>query len=127
MADPSVWDAAGNFIGDSSVTGAGGSALANILKSIFGGAGGGDNSGLQALLKALAAAGGTLGVNALANKSAQNAVPPQLTQLMNTSVNRTQYQNPLFQAANQGVYAMLPNFAKTGNPGLDPSILNKTS
>jgi hypothetical protein len=27
---------------------------------------------------------------------------------------RMAYQNPLFQAVNQGVYQMLPNFAKTG-------------
>lgn len=114
LYDPSTWATVAN-------TGGGG-ALANILRTLFSGS---NNQGLNTLLKALAGVGGALGGRALANNAAQQAVPPQLTSLLNMGVNRAQYQNPLFQAVNQGVYDMLPNFSKTGNPGLDPSVLNR--
>lgn len=78
--------------------------------------------GMQALLKGLVGAGGAIGGHLLSQNAAQNAVPPQLTQLLNIGTNRAQYQNPLFQAMNQGVYQMLPDFAKTGNPGLTGSL-----
>jgi hypothetical protein len=66
------------------------------------------------LIKALAGVGGMVGGNALANSGAQNAVPPQLSQLLDLSMQRANSQTPLFNATQKGFYDMLPNFAKTG-------------
>lgn len=40
--------------------------------------------------------------------------PPELQQLLSESVNRTQYQNPLFQAVTQMAYQGLPTYARQG-------------
>ena len=40
--------------------------------------------------------------------------PPELQQLLSESVNRTQYQNPLFQAVTQMAYRGLPTYAREG-------------
>jgi hypothetical protein len=48
------------------------------------------------------------------NSAANNAIPPQLSQLLDMSVNRAQTQQPLFNAATSGMYQMLPDFAKNG-------------
>ena len=69
------------------------------------------------LAKALAALAGGVGGRAIANSQGNpltSAVPPQLSQLLDQSVQRQAYQNPLYQATTQGVYDMLPDFAKTG-------------
>lgn len=69
------------------------------------------------LAAALAAAGAGIGGKAIANAQGNpltQAVPPQVSQLLDQSVQRQAYQNPLFQATTQGVYDMLPDFAKTG-------------
>src|SRR5262245_37100181 len=42
------------------------------------------------------------------------ATPPELQQLLSESVNRTQYQNPLFQAVTQMAYRGLPTYAREG-------------
>lgn len=42
------------------------------------------------------------------------SVPPELQQLLSESVNRTQYQNPLFQAVTQMAYRGLPTYAREG-------------
>lgn len=67
----------------------------------------------QMLAKALAAVGGGVAGKALAGNP-NDSVPPELRQLLSQSVQRQQYQDPLFQAATQGVYSMLPSFAKEG-------------
>lgn len=88
-----------------------------------------DNSALlKQIAAALAAAGGGLAGHALSNSGGDpltRAVPPQLSQLLDNSVARQGYQNPLFQATTQGAYAMLPTFAKTGTQlsGSLPSTL----
>lgn len=64
------------------------------------------------LLQALATLGGLVGGHALASKAASNAVPSQLTDLLNLSVDRAKSQTPLFNAVNSGAYQMLPNFSK---------------
>lgn len=66
------------------------------------------------LIKALAGVGGLLGGKALANQGQANAVPPQLNQLLDLSMQRANAQTPLFNAANKGLYDMLPDFAKKG-------------
>jgi hypothetical protein len=69
------------------------------------------------LAKALIALAAGLGGRALSNASGNpltRDVPPQLSQLLDLSVGRTAYQNPLFQATTQGAYAMLPTFARQG-------------
>jgi hypothetical protein len=69
------------------------------------------------LAAALATLGGALGGRAIANSQGNpltQAVPPQVSQLLDQSVARQAYQNPLFQATTQGAYAMLPDFAKNG-------------
>lgn len=78
---------------------------------------GGGSDWMQQLLAALAAVGGGLGGRAIANAGGDpltRAVPPEFSQLMQMSNQRYAYQNPLFQATTQGVYDMLPDFAKTG-------------
>lgn len=72
---------------------------------------------MKQLAAALAAAGAGIGGRAIANAQGNpltQAVPPQVSQLLDQSVQRQAYQNPLFQATTQGVYDMLPDFAKTG-------------
>lgn len=72
---------------------------------------------LKQLAAALAAVGAGIGGKAIANAQGNpltQAVPPQVSQLLDQSVQRQAYQNPLFQATTQGVYDMLPDFAKTG-------------
>lgn len=68
----------------------------------------------SALLKALAGLGGLFGGKLLTGNMAQNNVPPQLNQLLDLSVQRAQSQQPLFNAATNGLYQMLPDFAKKG-------------
>lgn len=70
--------------------------------------------GYSKLLKALAGIGGLVGGHALGNAGAENAVPPQLSQLLDLSMQRANRQTPLFNATQKGFYDMLPNFAKTG-------------
>ena len=98
------WDAAGNFIGPSTVTGAGGSGLASFFGTPAG----------KIVLGLLAGGGSAALSHALIGNAAAGNVPPQLNQLLDQAVQRQQYQNPLFQAKQQGTYAMLPNFARTG-------------
>lgn len=80
---------------------------------------------LKQLAAALAAAGAGLGGRALANANSQSSVPPQLLQLLDNSVARQGYQNPLFQATTKGTFDMLPTFAKEGSAlsGSLPSTL----
>lgn len=66
------------------------------------------------LAKALAAVAGGLGGRALAGDP-NSAIPPQVLQLLNNSVARQGYQNPLYQATTKGVFDMLPDFAKEGS------------
>jgi hypothetical protein len=75
------------------------------------------NDALKQIAAALAAVGASVGGRAIANASGnplQQAVPPQLNALLDSAVNRQKYQDPLFQATTQGVYSMLPTFAKQG-------------
>lgn len=44
-------------------------------------------------------------------------IPPQINQLLDSGVQRTNYQNPLFAAMTSGAYQMLPDFAKSGGAG----------
>ncbi len=88
---------------------------------------GGNSDLMKQIAAALAAAGGGLAGRALSgggNGSGQ-MVPPQLMQLLDNSVARQGYQNPLFQAATKGSYDMLPGFAKEGSQlsGSLPSTL----
>ncbi len=66
------------------------------------------------LIQGLTALAGVLAGHASTSGAGQANVPPQLSQLLNMSTQRAAYQNPLFQAVNQGVYGMLPNFARQG-------------
>jgi len=72
---------------------------------------------LKQLAAALAAVGGGIGGRAIANGQGNpltQAVPPELSSMLTQANQRQAYQNPLFQATTQGVYDMLPDFAKTG-------------
>lgn len=89
-----------------------------------------ETSDVQKIAAALAGLGAGIGGRALANRGGDpltQAVPPQLSQLLDQQVQRQTYQNPLFQATTQGVYAMLPTFAKQGTslgaslPAITPS------
>jgi hypothetical protein len=87
----------------------GGTSLANTALNAAGTA--------SPLMKAIAALGGT-SLGALINQSGQStAVPSQLSDLLNIATQRANTQTPLFNAVNKGYYDMLPNFAKTGQPG----------
>jgi len=71
----------------------------------------------EQLRNALIALAAGLGGRALSNAGGNpltRDVPPQLSQLLDLSVGRTAYQNPLFQATTQGAYQMLPTFARQG-------------
>lgn len=86
----------------------------------------GDNGAfLKQLASALVALSAGVGGHALANANSQSSVPPQLLQLLDNSVARQGYQNPLFQATTKGTYDMLPTFAKEGSAlsGSLPSTL----
>lgn len=102
------FDAAGNFVGDSTVTDATGTSALGTAGTA------GSSAAIQKLLQALIGAGGVIAGHVAATSGAGSAVPPQLSQLLQTGVNRAQYQNPLFQAMTNGAYQMLPDFAKTG-------------
>lgn len=88
-----------------------------------------DGTESDAFLKQLAAALATLGAgvggHVIANNNSQSSVPPQLLQLLDNSVARQGYQNPLFQATTKGTFDMLPTFAKEGSAlsGSLPSTL----
>jgi hypothetical protein len=73
------------------------------------------------ILKGILAAAGAYAGNRYGNAQAQNAIPPQLSQLLSMSVDRASAQTPLFNAANSGIYQMLPKFAQTGAPGMASS------
>lgn len=66
------------------------------------------------VVKAITALASALGGRAIANASANSAVPPQLDDLLTMAVNRQKQLQPLGQAGSQGMYAMLPNFARVG-------------
>jgi hypothetical protein len=83
-------------------------------------AGGGANAATSALsgrtgdiVKAITALTSALGGHYLANSLSNNSVPPQLTDLLNQSVQRQKELAPLGTAATAGMYQMLPDFAKT--------------
>lgn len=65
-------------------------------------------------LTLLGTAGATHALSGNAQSAGAAAVPPELRQLLQLSVDRQNFQNPLFQATTQGVYSMLPTFAKQG-------------
>lgn len=77
----------------------------------------GNSDFLKQLAAALAAAGAGIGGRAIANSQGNpltSAVPPELSSMLQQANARQAYQNPLFQATTQGVYDMLPDFAKNG-------------
>lgn len=72
---------------------------------------------MKQLAAALAAVGAGVGGRAIANSQGNpltSNVPPELSQMLTQANQRQAYQNPLFQATTQGVYDMLPDFAKKG-------------
>lgn len=82
----------------------------------------------QQLAKALAALGGGVAGHALAGNSqsaAQANIPPELRALLDQSVQRQHYQDPLFQSVTQGAYQMLPTFMRQGTSmgSFDPSAM----
>lgn len=64
----------------------------------------------------LAGLGGLIGGHYLGNQVGQNSVPPELSQLLQLSLDRAKQQQPLFNQINSGVSQMLPNFASAGTP-----------
>src|SRR5581483_8053197 len=76
--------------------------------------GGQSGGGVNPWLGILTALGATAGGAYLRNRSQQNAVPPELRQLLSQSVDRQAFQNPLFEANTRGTFAMLPGFATDG-------------
>ena len=115
--------ALGPTIGGASATGAGGGAggatagaggaatAAKVASGALGAAGKSQSPSLGQ--EALAALAGIV-PGLIARSQSQNIVPPELTQLMQNATARTNYQNPLFQAASQQAFAGLPNYAKQG-------------
>lgn len=67
---------------------------------------------LGKLLTALFGLGTGFATRGLAGNAANANVPPQLSQLLDLSVQRAQSQQPLFNAMTNGLYQMLPNFAR---------------
>lgn len=67
------------------------------------------------ILQALTALGGAGLGHVLSGQAGQGNVPPELQQMLQMALQRGKYQQPLFEAANRGMYDMLPNFARTPN------------
>jgi hypothetical protein len=65
-----------------------------------------------AAIKALATLGSAFGGRAIGQASQQGAIPPQLSQLLDLSLQQAQDAAPLVKAATQGKYQMLPTFAR---------------
>lgn len=106
VGQPSMNDISGLVAGPTGYGGAGGDAgkaAGSLLTGQW-----------SPLLKALAGVGGLIGGKALQDHTQQNAIPPQLQQLLDLSMQRANAQTPLFNAANKGMYDMLPDFAKKG-------------
>lgn len=64
--------------------------------------------------KAILALGAAYLGHEASNSAGANNVPPEITSMLKLSSDRANYQNPLFQAATQGTYQMLPTFARQG-------------
>lgn len=58
------------------------------------------------------------------NRSEENAVPPELRQMLTMANQRMAFQNPEFEAITRGTHEMLPGFARTGTP-LSGSLTNQ--
>ena len=82
------------------------------------------DSSIPPWLAAVLGVGGAVAGRAVGNSSASNNVPPELSQLAQIATQRAAYQNPVFQATNQGIYGMLPDFAKQGT-SLSGSLSNQ--
>jgi hypothetical protein len=99
-----------------------GSGVAGAVGSAATAAGG---KAINPIVGALTSLASALGGKAIASATGANNVPPQLSQLLDMAVQRQQQQRPIGQAVDQGIYQMLPNFAKTGtsmpNVPSDPS------
>jgi hypothetical protein len=78
---------------------------------------GGNGGKTMAALLGLA---GLLGGRALSGGNQRSDFSPQLSQMAQMGVDRMAAQNPMFNATNQGMHAMLPNFARQGTsaPGM---------
>lgn len=73
-----------------------------------------DDNGVNPAIAAILGIAGAGAGKYFGNQGAQNAVPPQLSQLLQMSADRAAFQQPLAQAQTQGIYSMLPNFARQG-------------
>ena len=96
------------------LAGLGGAAAAGAAGAAGSGAAGGAARGLGSLATWLGpaiGAGASLIGSRLTNNPMAN-VPPELQQLLQESVRRSQYQNPLFNAVTDAAYAGLPTYAK---------------
>lgn len=69
---------------------------------------------LSGALKGLAPLAGLIGGHFLQQSQQNNAVPPQLNDLLTQALARIKYQNPLFQAASQQAFLGLPDYARQG-------------
>jgi hypothetical protein len=72
----------------------------------------GPSKGQEALAALAGAAPGLIA--RLTSGGADANVPPELRQLLAQSVQRQQYQNPLFQAVSQQAFQGLPAYARQG-------------
>src|SRR5262245_59310862 len=83
-------------------------------------------SSINPVLQAIIALGGIGAGRLYGNAQQQANVPPELRQLLQQSVQRTAYQQPLAEAQTRGIYSMLPNFAQNGpfQPGTAPAAVS---
>lgn len=96
-------------IGKKVATDAAGNAVNNLT-----GGGPAPQSGGSKTAEMMALLGGLLAGQALKKNGAAGNVPPELSQLLQLGTQRAQAQQPMFNAVNQGVFSMLPNYAKDG-------------
>lgn len=68
-----------------------------------------------------AAIAGLIAGQHYSNQGMNANVPPQLSQLLDQSVQRQNAQTPLFGAVNSGIYQMLPTYARNGASQFMPS------
>jgi hypothetical protein len=116
---------AGSTVPASLSAATGGSGVGSALSGLAASAAGG--KAINPIVGALTTLGSALGGRAIASATGSNNVPPQLSQLLDMAVQRQQQQQPLGQAVDQGMYQMLPNFAKTGTSMPNGSMTGLTS
>jgi hypothetical protein len=115
LSDPLAWDPMYGAAGSPSFYPGLGAAAGGAASAATGGAGADQGiSKLHTALALLAGAGPGLFARLTGGGSGSGSVPPELRDMLALAQQRTQYQNPLFEAATRQAFGGLPQYATTG-------------